>query len=99
MQSYRFRASHTFWRNFYRLSTQQKASTRSAWQTFKRNPFDASLSPHKIERLSGLTGRPIWAVTVEKDLRVIFCVKGDTVFTMDIGDHSIYGRAKLPGDI
>jgi hypothetical protein len=39
----RFKASETFWRNFYLLNSQQKESTRKVWAIFKANPFDPRL--------------------------------------------------------
>ena len=32
--SYRFEASETFWRNFYRLPDRKKAAVRRAWEIF-----------------------------------------------------------------
>jgi hypothetical protein len=46
---YKFRASETFWRQFYQLPAAQK------------------------------------------DLRALFYLEGDTVFTVDLGTHRIYG--------
>jgi hypothetical protein len=37
---YRYQATEAFWASFYRLSEQQKESTRRAWQIFKIDPFD-----------------------------------------------------------
>ena len=77
--SYHFKASETFWRNFYRLPDRQKATVRQVWKIFKANPFDPRLGVHKIH-----------ALTIETDLRAVFFVEGDTVFTVDIGTHAIY---------
>jgi hypothetical protein len=40
--------------------------------------------------LSSEYGRTIYAAVVEGDLRVIFCVDGDRVISMDVGKHAIY---------
>jgi mRNA-degrading endonuclease YafQ of YafQ-DinJ toxin-antitoxin module len=86
-----FRASETFWRNFYALSESQKASVRDAWEIFKRDPFDPRLRSHKIHALSAIAKRTIFSAVVEANLRVVFYIDGDTVYTVDIGSHSIYG--------
>ena len=86
----KFRASETFWRNFYELSSNQKESARRAWQIFKENPFDSRLRTHKIHRLSSLLRRTVYAVEIESDLRVVFYLDGETVRTVDIGTHEIY---------
>ena len=49
--NYRYRATETFWENFYRLDPSQKESTRRAWELFKQDPFNPRLRPHKIPRL------------------------------------------------
>ena len=45
---------------------------------------------HKINRLSAAYGKTVYAVEVERDLRVVFYLEGGTVFTLDIGTHAIY---------
>ena len=45
---YRYRATETFWENFYRLAPSQKESARQAWELFKQDPFNPRLRPHKI---------------------------------------------------
>ena len=74
------------------LTPRQKESARQVWQTFKANPFDPRLRAHKIHRLSALSGRTIYAIEIEADLRVTFCVEGDTVVSLTIGTHDIYGQ-------
>ena len=86
----KFRASETFWRNFYELSSRQKESARRAWKIFKENPFDPRLRTHKIHRLSSLLRRTVYAVDIEANLRVVFYLDGETVRTVDIGTHEIY---------
>ncbi len=89
---YKFNASETFWRNFHALSPEQKDLTRLAWAKFKENPFDARLRPHKIHALSARAGETILAIVIDRDLRVVFCVRGDIIYSIDIGTHSIYGK-------
>jgi mRNA-degrading endonuclease YafQ of YafQ-DinJ toxin-antitoxin module len=88
--AFRYRAVPKFWRNFKKLSPQQKESVRAAWSIFKSNPFDPRLRVHKIHRLSAAYGKTVHAVEVEADLRVIFTLDGETVVTLDVGSHSIY---------
>jgi len=88
---YRYRASETFWREFYRLPPEQKESVRRAWQIFRTDPFSPALGTHKIHSLSSLYKKTIHAVVIEKDLRAVFFIEGDTVFTVDLGSHEIYG--------
>jgi plasmid maintenance system killer protein len=88
--NYIYKASEEFWKNFYELSPAQKASARYAWEIFKDNPFDPRLDTHKIHRLSAMAGRTVYSVWVEDDLRVIFYISGNTVFSFDIGTHDIY---------
>ena len=88
--SYRFKPNEGFWESFYNLNPLQKESTRRAWKIFKKNPFDARLRPHKVHRLSAHYGKTIYAVEIEGDLRVVFYVERDCVYTVDIGTHDIY---------
>jgi mRNA-degrading endonuclease YafQ of YafQ-DinJ toxin-antitoxin module len=87
---YRFKPTENFWESFYDLSSNQKDSTRRAWQIFKENPFDPRLRTHKIHRLSAEYGRTIYSVEIEGDLRAVFFIKDDLVVTVDIGTHDIY---------
>ena len=87
---YRFAAAEPFWKSFYALPDSQKATARAAWRIFKQDPFDPRLRTHKVHRLSALLGRTVYAVEVEADLRVLFYVAGDMVWTVDIGTHDIY---------
>ncbi|MGA3171119.1 MAG: hypothetical protein ABSE62_08895 [Chthoniobacteraceae bacterium] len=45
---------------------------------------------HKIHKLSSQYGRNIFAAVIEGDLRVLFCVEGDRVVTLDVGSHDVY---------
>jgi Txe/YoeB family toxin of Txe-Axe toxin-antitoxin module len=87
---YRFGAAEAFWKKFYRLSPDQKTSVRKAWAIFKDNPFDPRLGTHRINKLSTEYKRTIYSVVIEADLRAIFYLDGDKVWTVDIGTHSIY---------
>jgi mRNA-degrading endonuclease YafQ of YafQ-DinJ toxin-antitoxin module len=87
---YTYKASEEFWKTFYLLSASQKASVRYAWEIFKEDPFDPRLKTHKVFALSGRAGRTIHSVWIEDDLRVVFFINGNTVFTVDIGSHKIY---------
>ena len=88
--SYQFKATPAFWRSFYALPAPQKASTRAAWEIFKKDPFDPRLRTHKIHSLSAEYGRNIYAVVIEADLRVVFFISRNLVVTVDIGSHDIY---------
>lgn len=90
MNGYRYKAAPKFWRNFRKLTATQKQSVKAAWQIFKRNPFDPRLRAHKIHRLSAAYGKTVYAVEVERDLRVVFYAEGDIVFTLDVGTHDVY---------
>jgi hypothetical protein len=88
--SYRYRATETFWENFYDLPAAQKESARKAWQIFKQDPFDPRLRTHRIHRLCGIMKRTVHAVVVEGDLRVVFYIESGTVVSFNIGTHAIY---------
>lgn len=88
--SYRFKASEVFWKKFYALPPWQKASTRFAWEIFKQNPFDPRLRTHKAHHLSAKARRIIYSVDIEGDLRAVFFLDGNTVFTFDIDTHDVY---------
>jgi hypothetical protein len=86
----KYRATETFWRKFYRLAAFQKANTRAAWAIFKENPFDPRLGAHKINNLSAHYKKTIYSVVIENDLRVLFYIEDDAVWTVDIGTHAVY---------
>lgn len=88
--SYRYRATETFWNNFYNLRPEQKETTRKVWQIFKQDPFDPRLGTHKIHRLSAITRRTVYAVVVEANLRVVFYIDGGLVVSINIGTHDVY---------
>lgn len=87
-----FKASEEFWKNFYALNQEQKASVREKWKIFKADPFHPSLGAHKIHRWSAVRRNTVYSVTIEGNLRVVFEVRnGGEVFTIDIGTHALYG--------
>ena len=88
--NYRYRATESFWKHFYRLNVTQKESARQAWKIFRENPFDPRLRTHKIQKLSSLYGKVIYAVDIEGDLRAAFFIENDLIVTVDIGTHDIY---------
>ena len=88
--NYRFRASEQFWKSFHGLPSDKKASARKAWEIFKDDPFDFRLRTHKIHSLSALYKKSIYSVVIEGDLRSLFYLEGDIVFTVDIGTHDVY---------
>lgn len=88
--SYVYRATEEFWRNFYQLPNRQKTSARTVWEIFKKDPFHPSLRTHKIHSLSARLGETVHSSWIEGDLRVVFTIRGNTVYTLDIGTHKIY---------
>lgn len=87
---YRFRAAKSFRRALAKLPPAQRRSAATAFKIFKQDPFDPRLRPHKIQKLSAAYGKTIYAVEIEGNLRAVFYLEGNTVWSADIGDHSIY---------
>lgn len=87
---YRFRAARSFWRSWSKLSETQREAGRQTFKLFKADPFDPRLRTHKIHSLSAAYKCTIYAVDIATDLRAVFYVEGDTVWTVDIGTHAIY---------
>ncbi len=87
---YRFRAAKSFHRALAKLTLRQQKATKAAFLIFKKDPFDPRLRAHKIHKLSAAYGKTIYAVCIETDLRAIFYIEGDSVWSVDIGTHSIY---------
>jgi hypothetical protein len=85
-----FKATETFWRQFYDLPAAQKQSVREKWKIFRNDPFHPSLGTHKIHRLSALAKHTVYGVVIEKDLRAIFRIDANVVTTLDIGTHGVY---------
>ena len=90
--NWRFHATDDYWRSFYALSPDQKASARRAWAIFRADPFDPRLDTHKIHRLSAHYRQTIYAVRVEGDLRVLFLIRADEIWSLEIGTHDLYKR-------
>jgi mRNA-degrading endonuclease YafQ of YafQ-DinJ toxin-antitoxin module len=89
---YQYRAVEKFWRDFYKLSPEQKESVRRAWRIFKQDPFHPSLKSHEIRELSARAKHTIYSAVIEVDLRVIFRVDDNWVTSLDVGTHRIYRR-------
>lgn len=88
---FKYKASEPFWDYFNNvLTADQKAAVRERWKLFKEDPFHPSLGTHKINRLSSLRKNTVYSVVIENDLRVLFEIIDDTVFTIDIGTHKLY---------
>ena len=87
---YRFRAAKSFRSALSKLPESQKKSAKEAFKIFRQDPFSPRLRPHKIHRLSAAYGKTIYSVCIEGDLRAVFYVEGDTVWSVDIGSHAIY---------
>jgi hypothetical protein len=87
---YRFEAAPVFWRSYRKLTPPQQHAAKQAWQIFKRNPFDPRLGAHKIHALSARAKETVYSVVAAADLRVIFVLRGNTVYTLDIGSHALY---------
>jgi mRNA-degrading endonuclease RelE of RelBE toxin-antitoxin system len=87
---YRFRAAKSFRRSLTKLSPEQRRAAAVAFGIFKQNPFDPRLRPHKIHKLSAIYGVTIYAVEIASDLRAAFYLEGETVWSVDIGNHGIY---------
>ena len=87
---YRFKAAENYWKKFYQLSPRQKESVRQKWAIFKDDPFDPRLGTHRIIKLSSRFNKTVYSVVIESDLRAVFYLEGDIVWTVDIGPHSVY---------
>jgi hypothetical protein len=88
--TYQYRAVEKFWRNSYKLRSEQKESVRGAWQAFQSDPFHPSLGSHEIHELSARAKHTIYSAVIEADLRVIFRIDGVWVTTLDVGTHKLY---------
>jgi len=87
---YHFEAVPAFWRSYRKLTFPQQESAKRAWPVFKSNPFDPRLGTNKIHALSARARETVYSAVVAADLRVIFVLRGDTVYTLDIGSHALY---------
>lgn len=88
--AYSYKATRQFWRSYGKLSSSQQASAKKTWLIFKSDPFDARLRTHRIASLSARSGRTIYSVWIEPDLRAVFYMDGASCISIDIGTHSIY---------
>ena len=75
---------------FGKLRAQQQRRARETFLIFKQNPFDSRLGSHKIQKLSALYGRVIYAAEIEANLRVVFYTERNTIVSVDIGSHDLY---------
>lgn len=87
---YEFRASHTFWRAYSKLTPFQQVRAQEVFEMFKMDPFHPGLKTHTIQKLSARFGKTIYSVRIEGDLRAVFYLEGNTVCSVDIGTHKIY---------
>jgi mRNA-degrading endonuclease YafQ of YafQ-DinJ toxin-antitoxin module len=87
---YRFRAAKSFRRALVKLTPHQRRLAATAFRIFKENPFDSRLRPHKIHKLSAAYGKTMHSVFIAGDLRAVFYIEGNTVWSVDIGTHAIY---------
>ncbi len=88
--TYRFKVAKPFFRDLAKLTPGQYKSAVKAYRIFKVNPFDPRLRTHKIHRLSAQSGKTIYSVYVEADLRALFYIENNTVWSVTIGTHAIY---------
>lgn len=86
----RFVAEKTFWQDFDKLPLRQQKLAMQKFQIFRQNPFAISFKTHKIHNLSQKYKQTIYFAALEGDLRVIFFVQNDTLYSVSIGSHKIY---------
>lgn len=89
---YVFKASKQFWKAFHNLPAPQQKKAKDAFKVFRNDPFDVRLRTHKINSLSARYKRTVFSVSVEGDLRSVFFLDGNIVYSVDIGTHAIYGK-------
>ena len=87
---YRFRVAKPFHRDLAKLPPDQYRAAVKAYKIFKQNPFDPRLRTHKVHRLSAQYGKTIYSVSIEADLRAVFYIESNTVWSVAIGTHAIY---------
>ena len=87
---YHFEAAPAFWKSYRKLTLMEQEAARRAWQIFKQDPFDPRLGAHKIHSLSARAKETVYSAVVASDLRVVFVVRSNTVYTLDIGSHALY---------
>jgi hypothetical protein len=86
----KFVGTKSFWREYESLSAEKRKAADAMFVRFKKNPFAEGLGTHKIVRLSALHKEPVWSVPILGNLRALFVIRGETVLSISIGDHSIY---------
>ena len=79
-------SSH-FNREFKKYSPQLRIKIWNKIESFRKNPFDASLKTHKLT--GGLKNR--WSFSVNYSIRIL-CefINTDSVDFIDLGGHEIY---------
>jgi Txe/YoeB family toxin of Txe-Axe toxin-antitoxin module len=87
---YKYKATGDFWDDLRALSPSQRTSAQRAWEIFRADPFDPRLRTHKIHRLSAHYQRTVYAARVEADLRVVFFICDDEIWSLAIGTHDLY---------
>ncbi len=88
--NYQFKTVSSFRRSLKKLNKEQKKAAKVAFGIFKQNPFDLRLRTHKIHKLSADYGVTVYSVYIQGDLRAVFYLEGNTVWSVDIGTHAIY---------
>lgn len=85
-----FKTVPPFWDHFDKLPKSQQDLARETFKTFKKNPFDPKLKAHKINRLTAIYKTTVFGITIDGNLRAVFCKRGNVVVSLDIGTHDIY---------
>lgn len=87
---YIFRKDTKFNRQFRKLSISDQELAKEKFKIFRINPFDPKLGTHKIAKLSAAYKQTVYAVVIRGDLRSTFLMKGNIIWSLDIGSHFIY---------
>jgi len=85
----------SFDRNFKKykkkLTEKEKSKLRQKLEIFKQNPFDKKLKTHKLKGEL----KNYWGFWINYSDRILFrFLDNQTVFFINIGDHSIYQSLK-----
>jgi mRNA-degrading endonuclease YafQ of YafQ-DinJ toxin-antitoxin module len=90
---YEFWRAKSFKNQFEKLpKKQQKAAKKTFKNIFSIDPFDSRLGTHKINRLSARYKTTVWSATIEGNLKVVFFIEGNKVWSFGIGTHAIYDQ-------
>ena len=90
---YEFWRAKSFKNQFKKLpQAQQQAAKKTFKNIFILDPFDPRLGTHKINHLSARYKTTVWSATIAGDLKVVFFIEGNKVWSFGIGTHAIYGR-------